>query len=80
MEDIKIYTHEELTELIRWFDNKDLPKSLQLDKAVYIPDLKDTLEKLFIQAEVNYNNPKTQGPIFLLERLKAKLQDNQTGS
>lgn len=77
MEEIKIYTYEELMELIKWFDDKTLPQSIQLDKATYIPDLKETLVKLAAQAEVGYNNPKTQGPIFLLERLKSKLEETQ---
>lgn len=77
MEDLKLYTYEELTELFRWFDDKALPESIQLDRATYIPNLKDTLEKLKAQAEVGYENPKTQGPIFLLERLKSKLQETQ---
>ena len=77
MEDIKIYSYEELEELIRWFDDKNLPQSLQLDKATFIPDVKDTLERLIMQAEVSYSNPKIQGPIFLLERLKAKLEETQ---
>ncbi|MBM6961589.1 hypothetical protein H6A61_12105 [Bacteroides caecigallinarum] len=74
---LKLYTHEELLELEEWFKQIDLPESIQLDKATYIPDLKDTINRLFVQAEINYENPKMQGAIYLLERLKAKLEETQ---
>ncbi len=77
MEDLKIYSYEELMELIKWFDDKKLPESIQLDKATYIPDVKDTLGKLAVQAEIGYENPKLQGSIFLLKRLKNKLEETQ---
>ncbi len=77
MEDLKIYSYDELMELIKWFDDKKLPVSIQLDKATYIPDVKDTLEKLAVQAEIGYENPKLQGSIFLLKRLKDKLEETQ---
>ena len=72
---LKLYTHEELLELEEWFKQIDLPESIQLDKATYGPDLKDTINRLFVQAEINYENPKMQGAIYLLERLKAKLEE-----
>lgn len=74
---LKLYTHEELLELEEWFKQIDLPESIQLDKATYVPDLKDTINRLFVQAEINYENPKMQGAIYLLERLKAKLEETQ---
>ncbi|HJD09949.1 hypothetical protein QVO10_09050 [Bacteroides gallinaceum] len=70
-----LYTKEEIQELEHWFDSKELPKSLQLDKATYIPDLKETLHRLFLQADQCYENPKMQGCIYLLERIKAKLEE-----
>lgn len=73
----KIYTRDELKELEEWFNGEKLPDSIQLDKATYIPNLKDTLAKLFVQADINCDNPKMQGPIYLLERLKAKLEETQ---
>ena len=74
---LKLYTHEELLELEEWFKKIELLESIQLDKAPYIPDLKDTINRLFVQAEINYENPKMQGAIYLLERLKAKLEETQ---
>lgn len=73
----KIYTREELAELEAWFKNIQLPESLQLDKATFIPDVRETLDRLVLQAEINCDNSKMQGPIYLLERLKAKLEETQ---
>ena len=76
MDDIKhVYTKEELRELENWFEGKELPQSLRLDKATYIPNLKDTLSRLCQQADVCYENPKMQGCILLMERIKAKLEE-----
>lgn len=73
----KIYTREELAELEAWFKSIQLPESLQLDKATFIPDVRETLDRLVLQAEINCDNPKMQGPIYLLERLKTKLEETQ---
>lgn len=73
----KIYTREELAELEAWFKSIQLPESLQLDKATFIPDVRETLDRLVLQAEINCDNPKMQGSIYLLERLKAKLEETQ---
>ena len=73
----KIYTREELAELEAWFKDIQLPESLQLDKATFIPDVRETPDRLVLQAEINCDNPKMQGPIYLLERLKAKLEETQ---
>ena len=74
MKENRLYTQEELHELQHWFEGRDLPESLQLDKATYIPNLRDTIKRLVIQSEINYENPKMQGCIILLERLKEKLE------
>lgn len=73
----KLYTHDELRELEEWFNGRELPEDIQLDKATYIPNVKDTIGRLMIQAEINCDNPKMQGSIYLLERLKAKLEETQ---
>lgn len=73
----KLYTRDELRDLEEWFNNINLPESIQLDKATYIPNVKDTINRLMVQAEINCDNPKMQGPIYLLERLKAKLEETQ---
>lgn len=73
---VKLYTIEELRELEKWFEGRQLPESLQLDKATFIPNVKDTLKRLVDQCEINYENPKMQGCIYLLERLKNKLESD----
>ena len=73
----KLYTRDDLRELEEWVKSVELPESIQLDKATYIPNLKDTLAKLVTQAEINCDNPKMQGPIYILERLKTKLEETQ---
>lgn len=67
------YTLEKLNELKEWFDTHELPIDLQLDKSTYIPDLKDTVLALLDQAFVCYSNPKMQGGIVLLEKIKIHL-------
>ena len=74
MEEFKMLTQEELHELTSWFENYELPDELQLDKATYIPQLSDTVKRLLTQSEINYNNPKMQGCIILLHRIKVKLE------
>lgn len=77
MENRNVYTKEELQALKEWFDAASLPESLKVDKAVSIPHLKETVERLFDQAEVCYENPKMQGCIILLENIKARLESLQ---
>lgn len=67
------YTLEKLNELKDWFDTHELPETLQLDKSTYIPDLKDTVSALLDQAYICYSNPKMQGGIVLLEKIKKHL-------
>ena len=74
MAELKLLTLEELHELTGWFDKQNLPEELQLDKATYIPNLSDTVKRLVIQSEINYDNPKMQGCILLLQRMKKKLE------
>ena len=64
------YTEEEIEELKKWFENQQLPEELALDKATYIPNLRDTLDRLLEQANLCCGNPKMQGCIILLERIR----------
>ena len=74
MEERKIYKKEELKALKDWFANQDLPQGLQVDKATNTPNLKETVARLFDQAEACFENPKMQGCLILLENIKAKLE------
>lgn len=69
------YTKEEFKKLKTWFDTQDLPESLQVDKATFIPRLKDTVIMLLEQAKVCHENPKMQGYLILLEHIKQKLEE-----
>ena len=71
----KEYTLEEVNELKAWFGQQEIPQSMTLDKAVFIPDLKETISHLLDQAYVCYKNPKLEGCLLLLERIKAKLEN-----
>ena len=74
MEQVKIYSKEEIEEMKGWLQTHDLPQSLQLDKATYISNVKETLESLFEQVDAAYNIPQLQGYANLLSRIKAKLE------
>ena len=67
------YTEEEIEELKKWFESQQLPEELALDKATYIPNLRDTLDRLLEQANLCCGNPKMQGCIIPLERIREKL-------
>lgn len=72
---MKPYTLDKLNDLREWFKTHELPQDIQLDKALYIPDLRDTIDALFEQAYVCYENPKMQGSIILLEKIKSLLEN-----
>ena len=68
-------TKEELEALIAWFGNlPDCPKEIQVDKATYIPNLAETIDRLAGQARICYENPKMQGCILLMERIKEAIE------
>lgn len=50
---------------------------MQLGKSVFIPDVEDTLQRLFDQADVCFENPKMQGCLFMLEDIKSELEKLQ---
>ena len=73
MEKKELYTEEKLDELLNWFSGRDLPKALQIDEATFTPNLQDTIDRLSGQARLCFKNPKMQGCIYLLEKIKTKL-------
>ena len=73
----EIYTRKEVDDLKAWFDRTPLPKSLRLDKAVFIPDVKKTVDRLFGQAYVCFENSKLLGGLNLLEKIKAKIEEGE---
>jgi hypothetical protein len=74
---MKTHTIEELNELKEWFDSHNLPQTMYIDKATYTADLKETISMLFDQSYIYYENPKMQGSILLLKRIKANLENEK---
>ena len=70
--DKNVYTIEEVDQLKAWAEQTEFPAEMQLDKAIYIPDVKETVRRLVMQAYVCYENPRLQGCLRLLERIKAR--------
>lgn len=79
MEKKRTHTIEEVEELKNWFEaNKDrLPQTMQIDKSAFTPNLPETVVMLLEQAYVCYENPKMQGCIRLLERIKQIVMENE---
>lgn len=71
---MKTHTIEEVNELKAWFDAQQLPATLQLNQSTFIPDVATTVESLFMQAYICYENPKMQGCIVLLQQIKEVLE------
>lgn len=72
---MKTHTIEELNELKAWFESQNLPQTMYIDKATYTPNLKETIDMLFEQSYIYYENPKMQGSILLLKKIKARIEE-----
>ena len=79
MEKKRIHTIEEIDELREWFEKvkNRLPETMQIDSSAYTPSLKETISMLFEQAYICYENPKMQGCIYLLKKIKKNLEDTR---
>ena len=79
MEKKRIHTIEEIDELREWFEKvkNRLPETMQIDSSAYTPNLKETISMLFEQAYTCYENPKMQGCIYLLKKIKKNLEDTR---
>lgn len=75
----RTHTIEEIDELKIWFQehHNQLPETMQIDSSAYTPDLKETISMLFDQAYICYENPKMQGCIYLLKKIKRNLEANE---
>ena len=76
MEKKRTHTIEEIDELKNWFEENSnkLPQTMQIDSSAFTPDLPNTVDMLFDQAYICYENPKMQGSIILLRRIKENLE------
>ena len=79
MEKKRIHTIEEIDELREWFEKvkNRLPETMQIDSSAYTPNLKETNNMLFDQAYICYENPKMQGCIYLLKKIKKNMEDTR---
>lgn len=75
MEKKRTHTLEEINELKHWFEaNQDkLPQTMQINSSAFTPDLPETIDMLFEQAYICYENPRMQGCIWLLQKIKENL-------
>lgn len=71
----KKYTREDLDALKAWFDEQELPKTMDISKSEHTPNLKETIANLFEQAYEVYDNPKMSGSIRILERIQKRLME-----
>lgn len=73
----RTHTIEEVNELRVWFESIEdkLPATMQIDSSAFSPDLKDTISCLFEQAYICYENPRMQGCIYFLKKIKKNLED-----
>lgn len=76
----KHYTVEELNDIISWFSiHKDhLPQSLQLDKATYIMDLKNTMVHFLDIIKKHKDNPTYAAQIYILFLIREAVRKKWT--
>ena len=77
MEKKRTHTLEKINELKSWFEanQEKLPETMQIDSSAFSPDLRDTIDMLFEQAYICYENPKMQGCIRFLKKIKKNLEE-----
>ena len=73
----RTHTIEEVNELRVWFESIEdkLPATMQIDSSAFTPDLKETIDMLFDQAYICYENPKMQGCILILKKIKTNIEE-----
>ena len=70
-----IFSKEELNELTDWFnERKDkLPETLQVDDAIFVKDLRQTVDYYLRLVELYHDKRAFSGQLYLLERIRKKL-------
>ena len=76
MEKKRTHTLEEINELKKWFEDNQtkLPQTMQIDSSAFSPNLPETVDMLIEQAYICYENPKMQGCIWCLKKIKKNLE------
>lgn len=71
-------TLKEIEELEQWFkeQKQNLPATMQIDSGVYTPDLSNTVRMLLEQTRICYKNPKMQGCIRLLKKIRQNILES----
>ena len=79
MEKKRTHTIEEIDELRDWFETNQnkVPATMQIDSSAFTPDLPETISMLFDQAYICYENPKMQGSIRVLKKIKKQIEEMQ---
>jgi len=77
MEKPKIYTKQDADALCNWFKTRELPKSLQVDKATFIPDLPFTVDSLCECAQRYWNKTRMAGYLIQLDKIKAAIEKGE---
>ena len=67
-------TTNDVQELKTWFSKAELPKTMQINKSTYSPDLPLTVTHLLTELEANYENPYMHGSYRLLCEIKENLE------
>ena len=70
------YTEEELNEMIAWFNDhaNQLPKTMQINKSAFTPDLALTVESCIMQAQQCLGNYKMEGAFLLLKQIRDNIK------
>lgn len=79
MEKKRTHTIEEVNEIKAWFEShkNQIPPTMQIDSSAFTPDLPETISMLFEQAYICHENPKMQGCIWLLQKIKRNIEEIQ---
>ena len=77
MKETHTHTIEEVDELKVWFEERrnQLPPTMQINSSAFTPDLPETIDMLFEQAYICYENPKMQGCILILKKIKKHIEE-----
>lgn len=82
MEYKKVYTDEEIDELVSWFKGHmdQLPQSLNMGKGIVVPDLKHTVQLYINIVQRNKSNPVFAAQIYHLFNMRDAVLQLQNGN
>ena len=69
------YTEEELNEMIAWFNDhaSQLPKTMQINKSAFTPDLALTVESCILYAQQCLCNYYMVGAVLLINQIRSNI-------